>query len=136
MLAIGGSDSITLWDTATWQPVTNLDSHTDYVGSVAFNSDGSLLATGSSDGTIYVWDVASGQQVAMLTSEMLPEEDYLRSIAFLSFRECCTSGARQRNLAQCPNHSRRLPPKQSKLPHPCQRKYPLKQPPKRPLPAR
>jgi WD40 repeat protein len=34
--------------------------------SVAFNPDGERLATGSQDGTVRLWDVATGQEVLAL----------------------------------------------------------------------
>src|SRR5713226_8599805 len=37
--------------------------HTSNVTSVAFNTDGTLMATGSDDKTIKLWDVASGLQL-------------------------------------------------------------------------
>ena len=36
---------------------TSLEGHTDYVVSVAFNPDGQILASGSADNTIRLWDV-------------------------------------------------------------------------------
>jgi hypothetical protein len=43
-----------------------LQGHTDDVTAVAWNSNGSLLASGSFDQTIRIWDVASGQSVGLL----------------------------------------------------------------------
>jgi WD40 repeat protein/serine/threonine protein kinase len=40
------------------------------VGSVAFSSDGSRLASGSGDQTIMVWDTASGQKLRTLTGHV------------------------------------------------------------------
>jgi hypothetical protein len=40
--------------------------HTDHVHSVAFSPDGKLLASGSEDGTIMLWDVATGTQLRSL----------------------------------------------------------------------
>jgi WD40 repeat protein len=39
-------------------------SHTDYVSDLAFNADGSLLATGARDGTVTAWAVATGEKTA------------------------------------------------------------------------
>jgi predicted NACHT family NTPase len=44
-----------------------LSGHTDYVNSVAFSPDGRLLASGSSDKTIKLWDVATGSLVRTLS---------------------------------------------------------------------
>jgi tetratricopeptide (TPR) repeat protein len=40
--------------------------HTDWVRSVAFSPDGRLLASGSSDNTVKLWDVETGQEVRTL----------------------------------------------------------------------
>ena len=47
-----------MWDAATGQEKGALTGHTDNVNSVAFSPDRTTLATGSSDGTILMWDVS------------------------------------------------------------------------------
>jgi WD40 repeat protein len=51
---------VQVFSTATWKPITP-----SFAGGratwVAFNGDGSTLATGNTDGTVRLWDVASGQ---------------------------------------------------------------------------
>ncbi len=46
---------------------TTLKGHTDYVWSVAFSPDGALLASGSGDDTIRLWDATTGQHIRTLT---------------------------------------------------------------------
>jgi len=48
------------------QPVRTLEGHTSWVRSVAFSPDGKLLASGSDDDTIKLWDVATGREVRTL----------------------------------------------------------------------
>lgn len=53
---------------ATWSPdLQTLTGHADSVISVAFSSDGSTLASGSSDKSIKVWDVKTGSDLQALT---------------------------------------------------------------------
>ncbi len=60
LLAAACGYAILLWDTKTGKCVKALDRHTKQVQSLCFSSDGSLLASGSLDGTEKIWDTASG----------------------------------------------------------------------------
>jgi len=48
----------------------HLAGHADFVSGLAFSPDGGTLATGSVDGTIRLWDLASGMSIATLTGHM------------------------------------------------------------------
>jgi WD40 repeat protein len=51
---------VEIWDITTLQPLNVWYDHTDIVRSVVFSPDGNLLASGSSDNTINLWDVQAG----------------------------------------------------------------------------
>ena len=63
----GGDDTAYLWRLdAPDAPAHKLDGHTDTVSCMAFNADGSLLATGGLEGTVRVWSAATGELVVAL----------------------------------------------------------------------
>ncbi|WMV38326.1 hypothetical protein MTR67_031711 [Solanum verrucosum] len=87
----GGSSSVKLWDTTQWQLVATLSiprqggsqpseksGSKKFVLSVAWNTDGRLLACGSVDGTISVFDVARAKFLHFLEGHCMP----VRSLVF------------------------------------------------------
>ncbi len=52
--------------------------HTDWVWSVAYQPDGSRLATGGDDGVVRIWDCATGEQLHTLTGHT----GVVRSVAY------------------------------------------------------
>jgi WD40 repeat protein len=53
----GWDTTVRLWDATTGKEVAILVGHTSPVNSVVFSPDGKAVATGSSDGTIMLWDL-------------------------------------------------------------------------------
>jgi RNA polymerase sigma factor (sigma-70 family) len=85
LVAAGGEDvekpgTISLWDVASGHERTRqLDGlgerwvgHRDMVSSAAFSPDGRVLATGSIDHTVILWEVATGRMRALLSGHGRP----------------------------------------------------------------
>jgi WD40 repeat protein len=69
--------------------VCTLSGHRHYVFSVAFSPDGKLLASGSWDGTIKLWDTATGRELRTLSGYT----GYVRSVAFSPDGKILASGS-------------------------------------------
>src|SRR5262249_789134 len=66
-LATSGDGGVKVWNVTTG--ALNVKGHTDSVHSVAFSPDGTRLVSGSHrDGTVTVWDAATGQETRSLKS--------------------------------------------------------------------
>ncbi|RKU22168.1 hypothetical protein C6503_04165 [Candidatus Poribacteria bacterium] len=66
-LAFGGGFSwinIEILDVATMTNIATFEGHRSNVFSIAYSPDGTLLASGSHDGTVRLWNVATGRNVA------------------------------------------------------------------------
>lgn len=66
-LAVATTIGIWLYNTDTYKPLSLLTGHTDSVRSVEYSADGKILASGSSDGTIRLWDPQTTKNIAVLT---------------------------------------------------------------------
>jgi WD40 repeat protein/tRNA A-37 threonylcarbamoyl transferase component Bud32 len=62
-------DIVHLYDIATGKEL-QLSGHRDFVSGVSFSPDGQTLATGSMDGTIRLWEIATGKQISVLSGHM------------------------------------------------------------------
>ncbi|MEL6438181.1 MAG: NB-ARC domain-containing protein [Cyanobacteria bacterium J06621_8] len=99
-LVSGGHDEkIRLWDIKTGKVVRTLHEHTNWVFSVAFSQNCSastlkksgkrVLASGSADKTIKIWDVSTGKVIKTLQGH----EAAVRSIIFASDGQTIASGS-------------------------------------------
>ncbi len=100
ILAVGSGDGrIYLWDVTKREPLGQLpdtsqnkfhEGHDKDVWSVAFNHDGSRLASGSGDGTIILWDIKRRRKVKHLHGH----KDEIWSLAFSPDGAVLVSGGR------------------------------------------
>jgi serine/threonine protein kinase len=74
--------------------VRTLKGHTDWVNSVSFSPDGSLLASGSLDKTIKLWRVADGSLVRTLTGHT----DAVTSVSFSPDGSLLASGSLDKTI--------------------------------------
>ena len=77
-LAVGSSIGVWVYNALTGEEIDFLAEHTSEVRSVAFNPDGSTLASGSGGGTIHLWDATTGQHQHALTGH----RSAVNSVAF------------------------------------------------------
>ncbi|KAJ3209227.1 POC1 centriolar protein A, partial [Entophlyctis luteolus] len=82
----------------TWGPlVSSMSGHTGEVTSVAYNPDGSLIASGSYDCTVRVWNPLSGA----LVSELKGHSSTVRSVAFNHDSSLIASGSGSSGSYDC-----------------------------------
>lgn len=70
-LGIATQNKIMLLDTSSWEVVQILEGHIGDVRGIAFNPESVLLASGSEDGVMKIWHVASGEeQLSLIASDV------------------------------------------------------------------
>jgi len=80
-------NEIKLWSTATWKYLKTLGGHSKYVSSTDISPDSKLVASGSRDGTIKIWNIISGDCIKTL------EDCEKCSVNFSPDGEFLTSGS-------------------------------------------
>jgi len=79
-----GDRLVQIFDVKTGERLHRLQGHTDLINSVAFSPDGGILASGSQDKTIRLWEVSSGKLLQVLTGEkgVSPQDEPITCVAF------------------------------------------------------
>jgi WD40 repeat protein len=72
-----GDGTVRVWEVGPHATLPVLRGHTSYVYPVAFSPDGPWIASGSWDGTVRLWDAATGEACATL-----PHPGIVRTLAF------------------------------------------------------
>ena len=67
LLAVGGPDEVLLIDVESLQVLHRLSGQGKWIRRVLFSPDGSNLATASDDGTVAIWDPATGELIRKLS---------------------------------------------------------------------
>ncbi len=73
-----------LWNVRTGECIAVLAGHTNRIRSLCFSPDGTFLASGSDDGTIMLWNIATLQHVKILKSERPYERMNISHVTGLS----------------------------------------------------
>jgi WD40 repeat protein len=80
-LLTGGGRIARVWDTRTGEPAGPPMPHDSLVQAVAFNTDGSRVATGTDNDTLSLWDAHTGKLVAQARGD---DAEEIRALAFSS----------------------------------------------------
>ena len=96
-LAGGDGVAIRLWDPQTGRNTGILDNHNDTVTAIAFSSDGKMMASGSWDATVRLWNPETGKLLRTLTPDPLQG---IESVAFSPDGKMIASGGDNRQTAK------------------------------------
>ena len=67
LLAAAGKGGVAVWQTSTWTLIQKLTDHSEHVSTLAFNPEGTYLATGSLDLTVGIWSTSTWERETILS---------------------------------------------------------------------
>ncbi|MDT4895213.1 MAG: eukaryotic-like serine/threonine-protein kinase [Acidobacteriota bacterium] len=76
------SSSAKIWDAATGSEFLSLVGHTARVRAIDFSFDGKLIATGSRDKTVRIWDALNGRELKRLSVKQTQAEPEITDVRF------------------------------------------------------
>lgn len=79
LLTGSGDGNARVWDCDTGTPLHTLKGHTSWVLVVSWSSDGNMIATGSMDNTVRLWNPTTGQAIG---SPMKGHTKWVRSLSW------------------------------------------------------
>ena len=85
---------ITIFDALTGSQTTVLSGHKDYVRSLSFSLDGTLLVSGSDDGTSKLWDIQTGGVIKTLCGHT----DWVYSVSISADNTMVASGSQDKTI--------------------------------------
>lgn len=88
LLASGCQRDVCLWDVESGELSAALTGHEGAVHGLAFNGDGTMLATASQDTTVRLWDIAAGEHLTTLSGH----RSNVRAVAFSPDGETLVTG--------------------------------------------
>lgn len=87
---VSPEEGIRLWDLNSGEEIARTTGHKTPVNCVAYNLDGSILASGSDDGAIILWDAASGAETRRLEKNL----NVIEALAFSKDGRWLASGSK------------------------------------------
>ena len=66
----GPGRTVAMWDTRDGNPIALMEGHSRRVSSISINPEGTLIASGSIDGTVRLWQIESGMEQQVFRQEV------------------------------------------------------------------
>ena len=105
LMSTAAPSPLKVWDVASRKLIRRLNGHTGYCVSLDFSPDGTLLASGSRDGTAILWSTRTWKPIHTLTNpdldsvfEQVGRPGMVEAVAFSPDGEVLAQGSRERSI--------------------------------------